>query len=174
VPVTALVGEENAGWKMITTQLNHERVALGPAGQIDGHLHAVLQWARDSRQADGRRVIEDEWVRIALARVYAKVEVAKLANWRVASDQTGGELNPADASAMKVFGTELRIEAGRALLEVLGSAGYLPDGSPGAVLRGSLERAYRSAPVGTFGGGVNEVQREIVAMVGLGMPRAPR
>lgn len=60
------------------------------------------------------------------------------------------------------------------LLEVLGAPGYLVEGSPGAVLRGALERVYRAAPVGPFGGGVNEVQREIVAMAGLGMPRAPR
>jgi alkylation response protein AidB-like acyl-CoA dehydrogenase len=83
-------------------------------------------------------------------------------------------LNPADASAMKVFGTELAVESFRVLLEVLGQAGYLPAGSPGALLRGRLEQAYRQAPVGTFGGGVNEVQREIISMAGLGMPRAPR
>jgi alkylation response protein AidB-like acyl-CoA dehydrogenase len=75
---------------------------------------------------------------------------------------------------MKVFGTELRVEAGRLLMEVLGSAGYLKAGTPGAALRGELEQAYRHAPVGTFGGGVNEVQREIIAMAGLGLPRAPR
>ncbi len=75
---------------------------------------------------------------------------------------------------MKVFGTEFRLEACRLLMEVLGSAGSLKAGSPGAVLRGELEHAYRAAPVGTFGGGVNEVQREIIGMAGLGLPRAPR
>jgi alkylation response protein AidB-like acyl-CoA dehydrogenase len=174
VPVSALVGTENEGWKMITTQLNHERVALGPAGIVDRHLQAVLGWAKETRRADGRRVIDDEWVRVTLARVHAKVDVLKLANWRVAAALSDGELNPADASAMKVFGTELRVEAFGALLEVLGSAGYLAGGSPGAVLRGDLEQAYRAAPVGTFGGGVNEVQREIIGMAGLGLPRAPR
>jgi len=174
VPVSALVGKENEGWKMITTQLNHERVALGPAGIVDRHLQAVLVWAKETRQSDGRRVIDDEWVQVTLARVHAKVDVLKLANWRVAAALGDGELNPADASAMKVFGTELRVEAFRALLEVLGSAGYVAGGSPGAVLRGDLEQAYRAAPVGTFGGGVNEVQREIIGIAGLGLPRAPR
>jgi hypothetical protein len=59
-------------------------------------------------------------------------------------------------------------------MDVIGSAGYLVGGTPGAVLHGQLEAAYRQAPVGTFGGGVNEVQREIIQMAGLGMPRAPR
>ena len=174
VPATMLVGRENEGWKMITTQLNHERVALAPSGRIAGPLEAVLAWARETKTADGTRVIDREWVRVNLARIVAKVDALKVFNWRVAAALEGGELNPADASAMKVFGTELAVDAYRVMLEVLGQAGYLPDGSPGAVLRGRLEQAYRHAPVGTFGGGVNEVQREIVAMAGLGMPRGPR
>ena len=83
-------------------------------------------------------------------------------------------MNPADASAMKVYGTELRQETARLLLEVLGAAGYLREGSAGAVLEGLLERDYRGSVVGTFGGGVNEVQREIIVTAGLGMPRPPR
>jgi alkylation response protein AidB-like acyl-CoA dehydrogenase len=174
VPVTNLVGEEHAGWKLITRQLNHERVALGPAGKIDRPLQEVLAWAKVTTRADGRRVIDDEWVQTALARVHAITEALKLANWRVATALDEGNLNPADASAMKVLGTEQQWRCLMMLLEVIGSAGYLPEGSPGAVLRGSLEQQYRHAPVGTFGGGVNEVQREIIAMAGLDMPRAPR
>jgi alkylation response protein AidB-like acyl-CoA dehydrogenase len=174
VPASCLVGKENEGWKMITTQLNHERVALAPAGQSDRHLQEVRRWAQETRLADGTRVIDQEWVRLNLARVRAKVEVLKLSNWRVATGLAEGNLKPADASAMKVFGTEFRLEACRLLMEVLGSAGYLKAGSPGAALHGELEHAYRAAPVGTFGGGVNEVQREIIGMAGLGLPRAPR
>ncbi|HSS09822.1 MAG TPA: acyl-CoA dehydrogenase family protein, partial [Acidimicrobiales bacterium] len=174
VPVSCLVGVENEGWKMITTQLNHERVALAPAGRITGPLDAVRRWAAATKLADGGRVIDREWVQVALARVYAKADALKLHNWRVAAALESGQLNPGDASAMKVFGTELQIEACRTLLEVVGEAGALRAGSPGAVLRGELEQAYRRAPVGTFGGGVNEVQREIVAMAALGLPRAPR
>ncbi len=83
-------------------------------------------------------------------------------------------LNPADASATKVFGTEFALEAYRLLLEIVGQAGYLPEGSPGAVLRGRLEHNSRSQTIFTFGGGTNEIQRDIIAMIGLGMPRAPR
>jgi alkylation response protein AidB-like acyl-CoA dehydrogenase len=174
VPASMLVGEENGGWKMITTQLNFERVALGPSGRIFKSLDAVLGWAKKSRLADGRRVVDLEWVQTNLARVRAKAEVAELFNWRVAWEQQDRHLNPADASAMKVYGTELRIEAANLLLEVLGAAGTLREGSPGALLQGSLDREYRGAVVGTFGGGVNEVQREIIVTAGLGMPRPPR
>ena len=174
VPADMLVGEENGGWKMITTQLNFERVALGPSGGIFKSLAAVLEWASRTRLDDGRRVVDQEWVRIDLARVRAKADVAELFNWRVASMQEQGRLNPADASAMKVYGTELRIESLRLLMEVLGPPATLKRDSPGAVLQASLETEYRGAIVGTFGGGVNEIQREIIGAAGLRLPRVPR
>jgi alkylation response protein AidB-like acyl-CoA dehydrogenase len=174
VPVSMRVGPEHGGWKMITTQLNFERVMLGPSGGIFKALDAVAGWARETIAADGRRVVDHEWVKLNLARVRAKVEAAELFNWRVASRQEQGELNPADASAMKVFGTELRIESLRLLMEVVGAAGTLKKGSAGAVLAGNLEVEYAGATIGTFGGGVNEIQREIIGMAGLRMPRVPR
>src|SRR5580658_3831384 len=173
VPASNLVGEENQGWKLITNQLNHERVAICPVSGILRSIADVEQWARAERLADGRRVIDQEWVRTHLARVAARADYLKLLNWKVAW-ASGQGLNPADASATKVFGTEFALEAYRLLLEVVGQAGYLPEGSPGAVLRGRLERSSRSQTIFTFGGGTNEVQRDIIAMVGLGMPRAPR
>ena len=174
VPADMLVPPEHGGWKMITTQLNFERVALGPSGQIFKSLGAVLEWARETRTPSGERIVDLEWARLNLARVRAKAEAAELFNWRVASLQDHGKLNPADASAMKVYGTELRIESLRLLMEVLGAAATLQKGSAGAVLGGQLEAEYRSAIVGTFGGGVNEIQREIVGAAGLGLPRVPR
>jgi 3-oxocholest-4-en-26-oyl-CoA dehydrogenase alpha subunit len=174
VPVSMRVGPEHGGWKMITTQLNFERVMLGPSGNIFKSLRAVTEWARETTAADGRKVIDHEWVRLNLAKVRAKVEAAELFNWRVASRQEQGGLNPADASAMKVFGTELRIESLRLLLEVVGVAGTLKHGSAGAVLAANLETEYAGATIGTFGGGVNEIQREIIGMAGLRMPRVPR
>jgi alkylation response protein AidB-like acyl-CoA dehydrogenase len=118
-------------------------------------------------------VIDHEWVQLHLARAHAKIEVLKLFNWKVAW-AAGKGLNPADASATKVYGTELSLEVYRLLVEVVGQAGYLPEGSAGAVLQGRLERNARSQTIFTFGGGTNEIQRDIIAMVGLGMPRAPR
>ncbi len=173
VPVENLVGAENQGWKLITNQLNHERVAICPVSGILRSLSEVRTWAQEEMLADGRRVIDQEWVRTHLARVHAKAEFLKLINWKVAWASNKG-LSPADASATKVFGTEFALEAYRLLLEVIGQAGYLPEGSPGAVLRGRLERNARGQTIFTFGGGTNEIQRDIIAMIGLGMPRAPR
>jgi 3-oxocholest-4-en-26-oyl-CoA dehydrogenase alpha subunit len=172
VPASNLVGEENQGWKLITNQLNHERVAICPASGMLRSLAEVRRWAA-SHRLGGRRVIDQEWVQTSLARVQAKVEVLKLLNWKVAWASDKG-LNPADASATKVYGTELALEVYGLLLEVVGQAGYLVEGSPGAALRGRLEKEARSQTIFTFGGGTNEIQRDIIAMVGLGMPRAPR
>lgn len=174
VPVTNVVLEENAGWKLITSQLNHERVALAPAGRLDRHLDAVRAWAQQTPRADGGRLIDQEWVQTTLARVHATAEALKLMNWRVATALGEGNLNPADASAMKVLATEQQCQCLRLLMDVVGGAGIVTGDSPGAVIHGQLELAYRQAPVGTFGGGVNEVQREIIGMAGLDMPRAPR
>jgi len=174
VPDWARIGEVNGGWKLITAQLNHERVGLAPAGNIDGPLRRVVDWARQTTLDDGRRVIDQEWVRLALAEVYARNEALKMYNWKVAAALEDTELKPADASAMKVFGTELKVKSFQSLMEVLGQRSYLVKGTPEAVLAGELERAYRGAPVGTFGGGVNEVQRDIIATAGMGLPRSPR
>ena len=173
VPAENLVGAENQGWKLITNQLNHERVAICPASGLLRSLTEVRRWAQGHRLRDGRNVIDHEWVQMALAKVHAKVDVLKLFNWKVAWAADKG-LNPADASATKVYGTELALEVYRLLLEVVGQAGYLVEGSPGAVLRGRLEQQARSQTIFTFGGGTNEIQRDIIAMIGLGMPRAPR
>ncbi|MCW2645288.1 MAG: acyl-CoA dehydrogenase, partial [Pseudonocardiales bacterium] len=171
VPAAALVGEENAGWALITNQLNHERVALTSAAPIMTALREVREWAQNTKLADGRRVIDQEWVQIHLARIHAKVQFLKLMNWRIAS---GAGVGPADASATKVFGTEFATEAYRLLMEVLGANAHVRAGSPAAMLNGRIERMHRSSLILTFGGGTNEVQRDIIAGVGLRLPASGR
>src|SRR6266516_4149966 len=121
VPTSALVGEENRGWPLITNQLNHERVALTSAAPVRSALRAVTEWARATKLADGQRVIDAEWVQLNLARVHAKAEFLKLLNWRIAAEAGPGP-GPAAASATKVFGTEFAIEAYRLLMEVFGAS----------------------------------------------------
>ena len=171
VPASALVGEENKGWPLITNQLNHERVALTSAAPIMTALREVRDWAQQTKRPDGRRVIDQEWVQLALARVHAKVQFLRLMNWQIASADS---LGPADASATKVFGTEFATEAYRLLTEVLGANGYVRSGSPAAVLHGRVERMARSSLILTFGGGTNEVQRDIIAGAGLHLPASGR
>lgn len=174
VPLTNVVLGENRGWELITSQLNHERVSLSSAGTVQRKINDVRTWAQETKLADGRRVIDQEWVQTTLARLTAKTEFLKLLNWKVAWSVSQGVLNPADASAVKVHGSEFYIEAYRALMEIIGQASILTKDSAGAVLNSDLERAMRNTLVLTFGGGTNEIQRDIIAMVGLAMPRAPR
>jgi alkylation response protein AidB-like acyl-CoA dehydrogenase len=170
VPARLLVGGENQGWSLITNQLNHERVSLLPVGPFARLLDEVRAYTLETKLADGSRPIDRPWVRLQLARVYAGLEALKLMQWKQAWAMTRGRLHPADASAVKVYGSEFFVQAYRALMEVIGPASTLCPGSPGAVVRGRLERMYRSALIITFGGGTNEVQRDIIAMAGLGMP----
>jgi 3-oxocholest-4-en-26-oyl-CoA dehydrogenase alpha subunit len=175
VPVGNLVGEENGGWGLITNQLNHERVTLCSSGVVERMLDDVRAWAQETKLADGRRVIDQEWVQVNLARVHAKLEFLRLANWRVAwLAQSGAALNPADASTIKVYGTEFYMEAARLLMEVMRDQATLQGDSPGAVVRGRVERMLRGMHILTFGGGTNEMQRDLIAIFGLGMPGSPR
>jgi len=174
VPAANLVGGLNQGWKLITNQLNHERVTLCSPGLLEQSYAEMRDWARATKLPDGRHVIEQEWVQMNLARVRTGIEFLRLINWKVAWTGTLGKLDVADASTIKVFGTEFYLESFRLLMEILGPRGYLKTGSPEAALHGRLEMNYRSLIILTFGGGTNEIQRDLIAMFGLGMPRALR
>ena len=180
VPAENLVGGLNKGWKLITSQLNHERVTLCAPGMIEGAYESVLEWARETARPNGKRVIDDEWVQINLAKVKAGLHVLRLMNWKVAWTQTEGmKLNAADASTIKVYGTEFFLDAFRLLMEVMGQRGYLrvetDATSPGQLVAdGMVETLYRSLLILTFGGGTNEIQRDLIGLFGLGLPRIPR
>jgi alkylation response protein AidB-like acyl-CoA dehydrogenase len=169
VPAENLIGGENNGWRLITGQLNHERISLMTVGRMRRSLREVAEWAAATRM-DGERVIDKPWVQQNLARVYAKIEVLRLMNWKQAWAAQKGQPQMADSSAIKVYGSELMMEAYRALIEVLSAAGILGKDSPGAVLQGKIESSYRNGLILTFGGGTNEIQRDIIAMAGMGMP----
>jgi alkylation response protein AidB-like acyl-CoA dehydrogenase len=169
VPAEYLIGGENNGWRLITGQLNHERISLSTVGRMRRDLEAVTEWAR-ATQVDGQRVVDKSWVQHNLARIYAKTQVLRLMNWKQAWFAEKGQPQMAESSAIKVYGSELQIEAYRALMEVLSAPSILAKGSPGAVLQGKIESAYRNGLILTFGGGTNEIQRDIIAMAGMGMP----
>jgi alkylation response protein AidB-like acyl-CoA dehydrogenase len=175
VPDSAIIGELNRGWDLIINQLNYERVSLAPPGMVEALYEAVVDHARTAPLPGGGRVGDLEWVQVNLARVRAGLDFLRLINWKVAAlDAAGHSPNPADASATKVFGTEFFVEAYRLLMEVVGARGPLRSDSPDAFLAGRLERAFQGTLILTFGGGVNEIQRDLIAMFGLGMPRTPR
>jgi hypothetical protein len=178
VPAANLVGERGGGWRMITTQLNHERVGLAALGgsiwRLWGEVRAWALATPDPAGPTGSVVADRPWVRADLARAFAKLEVMKLLNWRMVADIAAGAPGAAEASAVKFYGTETHVEVCRLLLGILGPGAWLRSGSPGALLAGRVEQAARAAQINTFGGGVNEVQREIVAAAGLGMARRAR
>ena len=177
VPAANLVGAENEGWKLITSQLNHERVGLAAAGALSFHLfEEVVAWAADTPAAKGGEatVLDQGWVQMDMARCHAKLEAMKLLNWQMAAAVAADSLPPARASAVKVYGTEAVSDIYHLLLGVLGAGAHFREGSPGALLAGRVEAAARTAQINTFGGGVNEVQREIVAWTGLKMTRGGR
>jgi alkylation response protein AidB-like acyl-CoA dehydrogenase len=170
VPAENLIGLENQGWSLITGQLNEERVSLSNYSALEELTLDAIRWARETKLVDGRRVIDQPWVQSNLARVHAKLQALRLMNYKLAWSAQQRVVHPADASAVKVFGSEFYVEAYRALLECMGPLGTVQDGSPGAILRGRVERSYRNTLILTFGGGTNEVQRDIIAMAALGMP----
>jgi hypothetical protein len=181
VPAANLVGERGGGWRMITNQLNHERVGLAALGGLAWRLWGeVREWAREetvpggSVHTTGGKVIDLPWVRADLAECYSRLEAMKLINWQLVEAVNEERLQPQDASVAKFYGTETHVFVYRKLLAILGAAGWLRGGSPAAALRGAVERAGRSAQINTFGGGVNEIQREIVAAAGLKMARRAR
>jgi len=170
VPVSNRVGPENAGWGLITSQLNHERITLATPGFAESMLDEVWAWAAKTAAPGGGKMLEQQWVQIHLARVYAKLRALQVLNWRSAWSLTEGIPNMSEASALKVMGTEFFVEAYDLLLEIVSAAGIVVEGEPGALFGGLLENAYRGATTLTFGGGVNEVQRDIIAMAGMGLP----
>ena len=167
VPVDMVVGEENKGWDLIVNQLNHERVTLGPAGNIAHTYDRFLAWARRTG------AIEEPAVRRALGRVYAYFRTNELLNWQVAANMDLGWLGAPDASATKVYGSERLQDVGRIVGETLARFGD-PSDPDTADLMERVDRGAKGALVLTFGGGVNEVQRELIAMLGLNLPRPPR
>ncbi|ONM47645.1 acyl-CoA dehydrogenase family protein [Nocardia donostiensis] len=171
VPAGMLVGEENKGWRLITTQLNHERVSLGPSGKIEQLYDKVRNWARP------RGVLDEPDAQRLLGRIRAMVRLNELLNWQVAATAEDAHSDQAkiiaDASATKVYSTESLQEAGRLAEEIVGRYGDPADPATGELL-GWLDRRTKQNLVVTFGGGVNEVMRELIASSGLGLPRVPR
>lgn len=169
VPATNVVGEVDGGWRLITAQLNHERVALAAlGGRMIQLWEQVVGWARDTG------ALEVPWVRSELARAHARLEAMRLMNWKLTAAVADGSLSGATAGAAKTYGTETHIAVQRTLSHVLGAGGRIRPGAPAAVLHGQVEQLSRQGIVNTFGGGVNEVLRDMIATQGLGLPRSRR
>ena len=168
------VGEINGGWKLITGQLNRERLSLVSHGMVSNLYKETAEWAASQVDADGTPLIRKPWVQHNLAKVKTQLEALRMMCLKQAWLMEEGNLGMAEASAAKVYGTEFFVELYRLLLEVMGQAGTICSDSPGAILKGKLEHRYRVGSILTFGGGCNEIQRDIISAAGLWMPMAKR
>ncbi len=174
VPLDMLVGALHGGWSLITAQLNHERLGLGAwSDKVFAPYRRVLLWAK-APDEQGRRAIDQPWVRRALADCYVRLEAQRTLNFRIAADVEAGRMDVALASTAKVYGSETVIEVLRELIEIVGASALVRAGSAASALQGELEYEVRAATISTFGGGTNELQRELIAQFGLGMPKPVR
>jgi alkylation response protein AidB-like acyl-CoA dehydrogenase len=177
VPVANVVGAENRGWSVITSQLNHERTTMGAPGVVATAFDDVMGWAAATVLGDGGRVIDRSWVRGNLGRACAILDRLKLMSWSNINDVAHNRGNVAKVSATKVAATEGFLDVLGLLIEVVGQPAGPPDrttdpSTSGAHLAARLDHMYRHHLALTFGGGANEVQREIIATQGLGLPRS--
>lgn len=170
VPRSNLVGDLNDGWRLITNQLNRERILLFSLVGVEACLHQTVTWASHEAGVEARRLIDEPWVKMALAEVASITDAGRAMMWDAADRLEAGTLTPSQASTVKIFTTEGVLTGYRRLAEVLGARGRIKAGSPHAVLRGRVEQHFRHALVHLFGGGANDVLRMIISR-GLGMPR---
>jgi alkylation response protein AidB-like acyl-CoA dehydrogenase len=146
---------------------------LGPAGRLEGLRDMVAEWAAGRTTAEGTPVLDVPWVRETLARTTVSFRVNELLNWQVAGSASTGMDRIADASATKVFASGRTQTITADLEEIVGRHGDPADRDTADLVRWLDVQAKRNLVL-TFGGGVNEIQREIIAAAGLGLPRVPR
>ena len=170
VPDSCRVGDVDDGWSVMHAALVYERSSAN-WGEPHHLVESVAAWALEARRADGTRPFDDPAVREALARWSTELEAGRLLLFRTAWLAAGGAMPQVEGSMAKLQITEAFVRAASELLDVLGADGLVPMGDPSAALGGLVEHAFRHAVVTTIYGGSSEVQREIVAGRGLGLPR---
>jgi alkylation response protein AidB-like acyl-CoA dehydrogenase len=170
VPKDNLIGQENQGWYVAMTTLAFERTAIGFATQARRFLDSLIEWAKDTK-LNGRSLYEDPAVRRKFATMAVEIEIAKLLGYRVSWMATRGLIPNYEASVAKVFTTELQQRLANTGMQLLGLTGQLREGSKWAALEGEIAYQYLWTIGTTIYAGSNEIQRNIIATRGLGLPR---
>jgi 3-oxocholest-4-en-26-oyl-CoA dehydrogenase alpha subunit len=173
IPAEDVIGEVNGGWKLVTGALDLERAAIGTTGELRRNLDDLIEYVK-SAAVDGIRLSDRADVRSVIAELDAELEIAALLAYEVASLIDDGQIPTVEANMQKVWTSELRTKIADAGMTIQGLYGQLDRSDPRAPIGGRFEAAYRWAPIHRFGGGTNEVLRDIIAQRGLGLPRAPR
>ena len=169
-PVRNIVGEENRGWYVAVTLLDFERSGIDFSATGRRLLDETLEYATETKR-NGRPLVETGWIRNALADRYIECEVARLMAYNVAYMQGQGLVPNKEASMSKVFGSETVQRITKTSMDILGMYGVLGREEKWAPLNGRVQENWMSAFAGTIAAGTSEVQRNIIASRGLGLPR---
>ena len=170
VPRADLVGEKNRGWAYLTTALNFERSGIALPTSMNRTITELARYAKTTL-GDGGTLADDPIVQQKLAEMATENEVLRLLCYRVAWLQSKGLVPSWEASVSFLFGNEVLRHIARTGMEILGPYGQLKRGSKWAPLGGLFENLYLGSLVGGIGGGSNEIQRNLIARLGLGLPR---
>jgi alkylation response protein AidB-like acyl-CoA dehydrogenase len=170
LPRTMVVGEVNRGWYQTVTSLDFERSQMAWVGQGRRLLMDLIAFLK-TKTRQGRPVLADPFVRDQIGDLLVCLEMARWLGYRIAYLQDQGKVPNAEASMSKVFATETQQRIERLGVNLLGPLGLLSAGSPWAEQDGLWDESYWSAPGTTLAGGTSEIQRNIIATRGLGLPR---
>jgi alkylation response protein AidB-like acyl-CoA dehydrogenase len=165
-----VVGELGKGWTYICEALDLERFAMMPVGPVEEKVRAFCEWAA-SAERDGAPVREDPAARSAVARMCAQLEVARMLQRKVVCEAVKGGVPTVESSMYKLYMTALGQRVADWALDQMGAAGQLKPGCDDAPVGGRFERSYRYTVVDTIGGGASEIQKNIIARRGLGLPK---
>jgi len=165
-----VVGEVNEGWTYICEALDLERFAMLPVGPHEMKIQALCEYLRSATR-DGEPLRADPRVRSRIARLVSELEVARMLQRRVVSSALQGGIPTVESAMYKLFQSELGQRVANAALDLIGPGGQLKPGVDGAPIGGRFERSYRYTVVDTIGGGTSEIQKNIIARRGLGLPK---
>ncbi|MGB2694192.1 MAG: acyl-CoA dehydrogenase family protein [Dehalococcoidia bacterium] len=176
VPRSGLLGEENRGWYMATTTLDFERSNVATSASYQRVLSTLTSFAKETRVGghappNGKTLFEQPLVRHKLAELWIELSIARFLSYRVVTMQERGMVPNYEASIIKVFNSEFYQRMAGAGLHIMGLYGQLEAGSPYAPLQGKFERSYVGSVGSTIAAGTSEIQRNIIAQRGLGLPR---
>ena len=158
------------GFYYAAMALNFERLSIGSVAMTRRYFRELVSFVRTAA-VDGRPLRAEPWVRERLARLAVDIEAARMLGLETAWALDQGRVPAAESSMAKIFVSELAQRVADVGAEILGMAGQLHPEEARAPLHGRLQWLYRTAPLLAFGGGTNEVQRNIIAMLGYGLPR---
>jgi alkylation response protein AidB-like acyl-CoA dehydrogenase len=170
VPKDALLGEKNRGWYMATTTLSYERTAIEAPARAQRILNDLVRYAKLTKR-NGRSLSEEPSVRQRLAQLAIEIDVSRCLSYRVATSQAREDIPGPEAPANKVFTSEMVQRIAQVGMQMMGLYGQLEFNTKWAPLKGKIERLYLTSVSGTIAGGTSEIQRNIIAERGLGLPR---